>query len=154
MSDTPINELGLDHEMSIDYFHHQMHVETKRLAEQVCASCDLDPHSRLAEKINDLEAGELVSLFYLMAHEFLPLEEALVQFDLVTAIRMPRKSSARDIVVNAPSTCGSLSNYPPRERIHLDGAEWGITDRRSTIVSFPGEQPFLAVDEISRKWPA
>ena len=140
--------------MNIDYFHRRMHIEAKRLAEQVCAYCDVDPHSRLAEKINDLEAGELVSLFYLIAHERLSLEDALMQFDLVTAIRMPRKSSARDIVVNAPWTCGSLSNYPPRERIHLDGAEWGIIDRRSTIVSFPGEQPFLALDEISRKWTA
>jgi hypothetical protein len=89
MSDTPINELGLNHEMSIDYFHHQMHVETKRLAEQVCASCDLDPHSRLAEKINDLEAGELVSLFYLMAHELLPLEEALGRVCKLARVEQP-----------------------------------------------------------------
>ena len=88
--------------MNIDYFHHQMHIEAKRLAEQVCAYCDVDPHSRLAEKINDLEAGELVSLFYLIAHERLSLEDALMQFDLVTAIRMPRKSSAGDI--DTPTT--------------------------------------------------
>src|SRR4051794_14594691 len=30
-SDAPINEFGLGHEMSIDYFHHQMHIEAKRL---------------------------------------------------------------------------------------------------------------------------
>jgi hypothetical protein len=42
--------------MNIDYFHRQMHIEAKRLAEQVCAYCDVDPHSRLAEKVNDLEA--------------------------------------------------------------------------------------------------
>jgi hypothetical protein len=135
--------------MNIDYFHHQMHIEAKRLAEQVCAYCDVDPHSRLAEKINDLEAGELVSLFYLMAHERLSLEDALMQFDLVTAIRMPRKSLARDIMVDAPSTCGSLSNCPPWERIHLNGFEWGIIDSRSTIGLFPGEQPFPALGEIS-----
>ena len=105
--------------MSIDYFHHQMHIEAKRLAEHVYGYCDLDPHSRLAEKVNDLEAGELVSLFYLMAHERLSLEDALMQFDLVTAIRMPRKSSARDIMVDAPSTCGSLSNCSPRATVHL-----------------------------------
>jgi hypothetical protein len=135
--------------MNIDYFHRQMHIEAKRLAEQVCAYCDVDPHSRLAEKINDLEAGELVSLFYLMAHERLSLEDALMQFDLVTAIRMPRKSPARDIMVDAPSTCGSLSNCSPRERIHFGSFEWGIIDSRSTIGLFPGEQPFPALGEIS-----
>jgi hypothetical protein len=41
-----------------------MHIEAKRLAEHVYGYCDLDPHSRLAEKVNDLEAGELVSLFH------------------------------------------------------------------------------------------
>ena len=130
-NDAPINEFGLGHEMSIDYFHRQMHIEAKRLAEHVYGYCDLDPHSPLAEKVDDLEAGELVSLFYLMAHERLSLEDALMQFDLVTAIRMPRKSSARDI--DAPSTCGSLSNCSPRERIHFGGFEWGIIDSRSTV---------------------
>jgi hypothetical protein len=146
-SDAPINEFGLGHEMSIDYFHHQMHIEAKRLAEHVYGYCDLDPHSPLAEKVDDLEAGELVSLFYLMAHERLSLEDALMQFDLVTAIRMHRKSSAGDI--DAPSTCGSLSNCFPRERIHFGGFEWGIIDNRSIIGLFSGEQPFPALGEIS-----
>jgi len=146
-SDAPINELGLGHEMSIDYFHHQMHIEAKRLAEHVYGYCDLDPHSRLAKKVDDLEAGELVSLFYLMAHERLSLEDALMPFDLVTAIRMPRKSSAGDI--DTPTTCGSLSNCFPRERIHFGGFEWGIIDNRSITGLFSGEQPFPALGEIS-----
>jgi hypothetical protein len=116
--------------MSINYFHHQMHIEAKRLAEQVCAYCDLDPHSRLAEEVRGLEAGELVSIFYLMAHERLPLEDALTQFVRVIAIRMPPGPSGSDTAANASSTCGSFSNYHPRERIHLNGSAWGIVDNR------------------------
>jgi len=118
--------------MNYDQFHHQVEREAKRLAEHVCALSAVDPHSRLAEEVRELEAGELVSLFYLMAHERLPLEDALTQFARVIAIRMPPKPSGRDTMANAASTCGSFSNYHPRERIHLDGCEWGIIDNRRT----------------------
>ena len=116
--------------MNIDQLHHQMHVEAQRFAEHVCSYCNLDPRSRLAGEVNNLEAGELVSVFYLIAHERLPLEDALTQFDMVTAIRMSPRPSARDHMASASSTCGSLSNCFPWERIHLDGFEWGIIDNR------------------------
>jgi hypothetical protein len=92
--------------MNYDQFHQKMDREAKHLAGNVCAYCCVDPRSSLAEEIHDLEVGELVSLFYLIAHERLPLEYALTQFTRVIAIRMPRRPSGCDTVANAPSTCG------------------------------------------------
>jgi hypothetical protein len=116
--------------MNYDQLHHQMEREAKRFAEHVCALSAVDPHSGLAEKVRDLEAGELASIFYLMAHERLPLEDALTQFTRVIAMRISPRPSGNDIGANALSTCGSFSNYHPRERIHLEGLEWGIVDNR------------------------
>jgi hypothetical protein len=116
--------------MNYEEFHHQMALEAKRLADHVCAYCCIDPRSSLAGEVQDLEVGELVGLFYLMAHERLPLKDALTQFARVIAIRMPPRPSGCDTMANASSTCGSFSNYHPRERIHLNGFEWGIIDNR------------------------
>ena len=116
--------------MNIDQFHDQMNLEANRLADHVFAYCDVDPRSSLAGEVRDLEVGELVGLFYLMAHERLPLKDALTQFARVIAIRMPPRPSSCDTMANASSTCGSFSNYHPRERIHLNGFEWGIIDNR------------------------
>ena len=55
--------------MNIDQFHEQMDREAIRLADHLFAYCDVDPHSTLAGKVRDLEVGELVALFYLIAHE-------------------------------------------------------------------------------------
>jgi hypothetical protein len=116
--------------MNIDQFHDQMNLEANRLADHVFAYCDVDPRSSLAGEVRDLEVGELVALFYLIAHERLLLENALTQFTSVTAIRMPPRPSGRDTEANALSTCGSLAKNFPHERIHIDGVEWGILDDR------------------------
>jgi hypothetical protein len=116
--------------MNYEEFHHQMALEAKRLADHVCAYCCIDPRSNLAAEVQDLEVGELASIFYLMAHERLPLEDALTQFTRVIAMRISPRPSGSDIGANALSTCGSFSNYHPRERIHLEGLEWGIVDNR------------------------
>ena len=60
--------------MNIDQFHDQMNLEANRLADHVFAYCDVDPRSSLAGEVRDLEVGELVALFYLIAHERLLLE--------------------------------------------------------------------------------
>jgi hypothetical protein len=68
--------------MNIDQFHDQMNLEANRLADHVFAYCDVDPRSSLAGEVRDLEVGELVALFYLIAHERLLLENALTQFEV------------------------------------------------------------------------
>jgi hypothetical protein len=121
--------------MDLDQFHHQKHVETKRLADHVCASCNLDPHSRLAGAVRDLQTSDLISVIYLMSHVGFPLEFALMHYTQVTAIRMPRKPSARRSVVNAHMTCQLLSYCTPDKRIHIDGIEWNIIDNRCGLLS-------------------
>jgi hypothetical protein len=116
--------------MNIDQLHEQMDREAIRLADHLFAYCDVDPHSTLAGKVRDLEVGELVALFYLIAHERLLPEDALTQFTRVAAIRMPRRPPGRDTEANALSTCGSLAKEFPHERIHVDGFEWAIMDSR------------------------
>jgi hypothetical protein len=53
--------------MNIDQLHYQMALEARRFAEHVCDYCQVDRHSSLAGEVNDLEAGELVSVFYLVS---------------------------------------------------------------------------------------
>jgi hypothetical protein len=107
-----------------------MDLEAKRFAGYVQAYCQVNPHFGLGGKLNDLEAGELVAVYYLVAHERLPLDDAMTQFPQVTAIRMPRRPITHDGMATTPTTCGSLSEAFPRERIHLDGIEWAIMDNR------------------------
>jgi hypothetical protein len=123
--------------MNIDQLHYQMALEARRFAEHVCDYCQVDRHSSLAGEVNDLEAGELVSVFYLVSLERLPLEIALTQFDQVIAMRMPQGGWPGEPVAKVSSTRTSFSNYHPRTRVFLDGFEWGIVDNRSTKPDLP-----------------
>jgi hypothetical protein len=114
--------------MNIDRIHQPMDREQKGLAELVCLYSKLDKHPVLASAVKNLSANELVSTFYLMSQEGFPLGFALAYHELVTATRLPLRSSDQDGVANAPTTCESLCNRPPQKRFHFNGVEWGITD--------------------------
>jgi hypothetical protein len=116
--------------MNLDQLHHQMALEARRFAGHVCAYCQVDPHSSVAQEVNGLEAGELVSVFYLVALERLPLDIALTQFEQVMAIRRPQGGWPGEPVASLSSVKTSFSNYHPQRRVYLDGYEWGIVDNR------------------------
>ena len=90
--------------MNIDRIHQRMDREQKGLAELVCLYSKLDKHPVLASAMKNLSANELVSTFYLMSQE-IPLGFALAYHELVTATRLPLRSSDQDGVANAPTIC-------------------------------------------------
>jgi hypothetical protein len=116
---------------------HQMALEAKCLADYVRGYCSVHPYSDLGKELDELEAGELVSVFYLVAYKGIPLDYALLQYQLVTAMRLPSRGGGYYHVDNRtcfeePSTapCRPLTTSIQQEVVPIAGCEWRVTDRR------------------------
>ena len=101
--------------------------------------------------IADLEAGELASVFYLVSHQDVPLEYALLEYESVIAMRAPLQRIAPHTAKHAMRLDGCLAFYGNSEpfdqakTVHMGGCEWMIPMPESSDLS-------LMTDKVGKGW--
>ena len=122
--------------MSAELLDQEMALEAKRLGDHVRWYCGVHPQSDLGRGLCDLEAGELASLFYLVSHEDVPLEYALLEYESVIAMRAPLQKTTPHAAEHAMCFDGCMAFYSNSEHfdqektVYIGGCEWKISDNR------------------------
>jgi hypothetical protein len=75
--------------MNIELLDQEMALEAERFGDHIRWYCGVHPQSDLGRELCGLEAGELASVFYLVSHQDVPLEYALLEYESVIAMRAP-----------------------------------------------------------------
>jgi hypothetical protein len=122
--------------MNIELLDQEMALEAERFGDHIRWYCGVHPQSDLGRELCDLEAGELASVFYLVSHQDVPLEYALLEYESVIAMRAPLQRIAPHTAKHAMRLDGCLAFYGNSEpfdqakTVHMGGCEWMISDNR------------------------